>query len=107
MTILFQHLDVAYAVVARSSLEHIAKCQRRERRIAARAPAAYDQPIAVGLTAFYKVPRAVHAIIHVNDSPPAVQAPAILRAIPRAAAVIHIQNAKAPARPILNSEFER
>src|SRR6185295_9772026 len=107
VTILLQHFDVADAVVARARLEHIAKRQRRKCRIAARAPAANDQPIAVRLTAFDKVPRAVHAIIDVDDSPLAVEPAAILGAVPVAAAVVHIQNPKAPARPILDRQLER
>src|SRR5579871_6211047 len=53
-----------------------------------------------------QVPRAVHAVIHIHDSPIAVQAQAVLPAETRAAAIIHVQNGNAPAGPVLGTQVQ-
>src|SRR6185369_6101469 len=106
MTVLFEQLDVAYAVVARTRFEDVAKRQRRQCSVAARAAAANDQPVAVGFATLDQITRAVNAIIHVDHSPLPVQPSPVIGAVAGASAVVHIQHAEATAGPILNREFE-
>src|SRR5690348_9762330 len=106
MTILFKQLDIAYAVVTRAGLEHVAKRQRRKRGVAAGASAANDQPVAVSFAALDQIARAVHAIIYVDHAPLAVESTAIVGAVAGAPTIVHIQHAEAATRPVLNREFE-
>src|SRR5205823_3087064 len=69
-----EHGQVADAEVARARAEGVAEGQRVQGREAARAPARDYATRAVGLAAPYQILRAVHAVVHVNHAPLAVQA---------------------------------
>src|SRR5207248_10946546 len=99
--------ELADAEVTRARFEVIAKRQRAKGSIAARAAAIDHQTIAVYFAARRQKLRAIHAIIDIDYAPGAIQPFAISAAIARAAAIIHIQDGDAAARPILNTELKR
>ena len=97
-----QHFEIADAVVAGAGLERVVERQRRERRVAAGAAAARDEPRGVRLPRRHQVRGRIHGIAHVHDAPLAVQPLAIGAAIAGAAAVVHVDHGEAAGRPELH-----
>ena len=107
MRIQFQRFEIAHAVVTRARFEVIAKRERAQGSVTARAAAIDHQTIAVYFAASRQKLRAIHAIIDVDYAPGGIQPLAIIAAIARAATIIHIEHGDATARPILNAELKR
>ena len=103
----FQRFEIAHAVVTRARFEVIPKRQRAQCSVTAGAAAIDHQTIAVNFAVRRQKPRALHAIIDIDYAPGAIQSLAIVAAIARAAAIIHIEHGDAAARPILNTELKR
>src|SRR5579871_6410014 len=93
--------------MAGAAAEVVAEGQRSQYGVAARTAAGDHTARAIHLAAFGEITRAVDAIVHVHNSPIAVQALAVFASEAGAAAVVHIQNRDAAAGPILNPQVER
>ena len=104
MRVLFQGLQIADAIVTCAGFEGVAKHERAQRRVTPGAAAIDHQAIAIDFAARRQKLRAVAAIIHINNTPRAVQAFAVGAAIAGAAAIIHVKHGDAPAGPVLNAQ---
>ena len=106
MGVLLEGFKIANAEITGAGFEIIAKRQRTERRVAARAAPVDHRSILVGLTARRQKLRAVHAIVDIDNSPIAIQSFAIFAAIARAAAVVNVEHRHAATGPILNCQHQ-
>src|SRR6185437_8381570 len=95
--------EIADAKVACARLKGIAEGDRAERRIAARAAAGDGQPLAIHQPLRRQIARAIDTVIQVYHAPLALQAVAIGAAIAGAAAIVHIEDGEATARPVENT----
>src|SRR5687767_1651309 len=102
MRVMGQRLCVADAEVTGAGFERVAKSERAQCRVTARAAAGDNQTIAVDFAAVRKVTRAICAIVYVNDAPLLIEPFAILPSVTGAAAVIDVEHRKSAAGPILN-----
>src|SRR5262249_57082778 len=105
--VLFDHLKTADPVITRTGFENISKCQSRKRRVTAGAATADNQTIDISIAASRKISRSVHAIIYVNHAPLAIQPLSISPAVTSTPTIVHIQNPKPAAGPVLNVELQR
>src|SRR5688500_2754740 len=92
--------------MARPRFEHVAKSQRRKRRVAAGAAARDGQSIGVDVAAQDEMKRAMHAIVDVHDTPVTAQPFAVLPPIAGASAVVDVENGESAAGPILDTKGE-
>ncbi len=104
--VLGQGFQLADSVVARARFENVVEGERRKRGVAAGAAAADDQAVAVDPSALRQPLGAVDAVLHVDDTPLAVEAMPIGPAVARAAAVVDVQHGKTAAGPVLDRQPE-
>ena len=102
-----QRFEVADSVMARPGPKRIAKGQCTQGRIAPGAAAGNGQPLGIDLATGDQIVRTVDAVVHIDNPPVAVQALAISPSITGAASIVHVQNGKAAARPVLNPQIKR
>ena len=67
-------LEVGDPVVRRSGRELVREGERTDRRVAARAPTADQQALAIGFSLGHEVPRSVDAVLEVDHAPLFVEA---------------------------------
>src|SRR5579884_859915 len=87
--------QVGKAEMTRSEGEKVAGRECLERRVSAGAAAGDDDLVGVSQAAIDQVARRVDRVLHVKDSPGAVQAVAVFPAVPGASTVIHVDEGEA------------
>src|SRR6516165_3822899 len=102
-----ESLEVANAIVTRTRRKNVAERQRAQRGVTTRAAAADRHALAVYLSAGGQVFSAVDTVVDIDDAPLAAEPFAVGAPIARTAAIIDIENGKAPARPVLDAPVER
>ena len=102
-----QRFEVADPVMTRPGPKRIAKGQCAQGRVSSGAAAGNSQPLGIDLAAGDQIVRPVDAVVHIDNPPVAVQALPIGPPITGAAPIVHVQNGKAAARPVLNAKIKR
>src|SRR5262245_45344990 len=102
-----QSFQIADSIVTGAGFEEVTESQRAESRVSSGAASSDRKSVAVDLSTRDKIPCAIHAVIHIDDTPSTLEPLSVCAAVTRAAPVIHIENRDAPAGPILNRILER
>src|SRR5512134_1640981 len=102
-----QRLEIAHAVINRASVKQMMKRQGAQRGIPAGAATAYGKTISIRQTALHKITRPRDAILHVGQSPLAIELAPISAAVTRRSAVVHVEHGKPAAGPVLRPEIQR
>ena len=104
VSVLGKALKLRQTIVAGADIEDGAsKCEACQGRVAPRTSAADCKPVAIDESLLGQEAGGIAAVINVDDAPLTVQAPAVLPAISRRTAVVHINDGKSPAGPILDA----
>src|SRR5688572_4787824 len=98
--------EIPNTVTTGAGGEYVMKNQRAQCRVPSSAASANRHPFGIDVAARRKVTRRLNAIFDVYNPPCPFQSVAIVAAIPGAAAVIDVDNRKAPARPELMRQPE-
>ena len=102
-----EQLEVADPEVADAGREDVAEGERRQRRVAAGAPALDGQPVRIDVAALDEEPRGRDAVVDVDDAPLPVEALAVLAPVAGAAAVVDVDDGDPAAGQELLVEVER
>ena len=102
-----QRFEVADPVMTRPGPKRAAKGQRTQRGVSPGTASGNRQSLSIDLAAFYEIAGAIDTVVHIDNTPVAVQALAIGSPIATTAAIVHVQNGKAATRPVLNAQIKR
>src|SRR5439155_20003161 len=97
----------ADAIVACAGSESATESERAEGRISFGASPSNGESVAIDCSGFHKIPGAIDAIIHIDNSPLPLEPFSVLSAIARTSSIVDIENSDASTRPVLNRVLQR
>src|SRR5947209_12950441 len=106
VTILHQNFLIADTLMASPCLENGTEGEGTQSCVATGASPSDHQSVRVYQSTLYEVTSAIHAVIHVNDTPLAFASLPVGATITGAATVIHIKHRDTMARPVLNFQVK-
>ena len=104
MSVKRQGFNVGHSVIARAKSEDIVEYECGKRRKPSGAAASDNEPIAIDVSPLCQIACCVDAVLHIRNSPLAVQHLAIGSSIACAASVVHIHDCEPAGGHILACE---
>jgi len=101
-----ERFEIADTVVACSCSKDIPKGKGRQGGIATGAATPYRQAVSIDEASASEVKGTIDTIVHIDNTPSAVETLAVGSAVASAATVVDIEDGNAPARPVLKAEVE-
>src|SRR5262245_42314997 len=102
-----QSFQIANSIVTGAGFEEVTESQRAESRVSSGAASSDRESVAVDVSTLDKIPCAIHAVIHIDDTPSTLEPLSVCAAVTGTAPVIHVEYGNTSTGPILNRVLER
>src|SRR5262245_5303280 len=92
-----QGFQIADSIVAGAGFEEVTESQRAEGCVSSGAGSSDRYSVAVDISALDKIPCAIYAVIHIDDTPSTLEPLSVCAPVTGTAAVIHVEYSNTPA----------
>src|SRR5262249_47880435 len=97
-----QSFQIADSIVTGAGFEEVTESQCAESRVSSGAASSDGKSVAVDVSTLDKIPCAIHAVIHIDDTPSTLESLSVCATVTRTATVIHVEYGDTSTGPVLD-----